>query len=230
MTLVQMEIKKVAIRPNGEEVIIRPGEKWELLDETDFKNSSYSKNWFFNPKWWSNATSFSATGYDTANWRIYSTGSHSYGCLGFNSSAYNVMGNAKKLKIVYDYLFIANNTNTYGSWIRLPRALLAKRSSWWQYEDALALNYSPVYSSAINWAVEYSWELVYDLESDTWTMTFTKLSDNTQSVVTMSWLKTYWTTSSLFSNTRSANPAFWGVYKDQGTTSYCWDMHVYYQV
>lgn len=201
---------------------------WILLDETNFKNSSYSKNWYFNPKWWANATSFSATGYDTANWRIYSTGNHSFSSLAFSSSAYNVMGNAKMLKIVYDYLLIANNTNRYGSWIKLPRVLIAKKSSWWQYEVRLNLNYTPVYTSAINWGVEYSWELIYDLEADTWTMTFTNLSDNTQSVVTMSWVKQYWTTSTLFSDTRSANPWFWGVYKDQGTTSYCGEMHVYY--
>lgn len=222
------KLKRIMMWVNNQEKQVRPKEGARtLFDETDFKNSSYSKNWYFLAawRWW--GSSFTQTAYDTANWRIYSTGSHSYAWIRFNSSSYNVIGDAKKIKIVYDYIFVANNTNRYGSWVILFLWELSKSSYWYGYNSYQSITHNPEFTDIIDNATEYSCELVYDLKNDTWTMTSTKISDGSKKTSTIGNLSTYWTTSSMFVGTSDRWSIWWQV-RDQWIASYFWDMHVYY--
>lgn len=223
------KVKKIFL---GED-LVWPKENWALLDETDFKHSSNSKNNMFKFTWWGDNTSFTNTAYDTTNWRIYSTSWHSMWKIYLKSDAFTPMQIAKKLKVIYDYLYLSNNTNYYTASLWIFWQNLDKNSSW--YTTNWSLTYNPGCPSIINIATPYSGVLEYDLINDTWTFAVTNLNNQSTGTSTVTWLKQYWkvTSNSSFFTTSAGDwytYAVWGVYLDQGTTCYFGDVHVYYML
>lgn len=205
-------------------------EAWVLYDETNFWSSVWSVNSKFKQSWWG-TTYWTATAYDTTNKRIYSNSTHSKAAISFTEAAYDDIGNAKKVKIVYDYLYVPNNTNTYSSWVFWFLHAWEKKSSW--YDIYWSWTYTLSSWAGFAHSVEYKWELVYDLVNDSWTFIFTNLSNQEKSIYNVSWWKQYWVkgwnNKSLFLWNREADSwtVLWWQVRDQWTTSYFWDMHVY---
>lgn len=203
---------------------------WILFEETNFKHSSYSKNWYLNPGWWWSATSFTYTAYDTTNGRLYSTGTHWYAGLYFTSAAYNIIGSATKFRIVYDYLYTSNNTASYWSWPVITLAEFYKKS--WSYSMnwyRTWISTSPELQTLLPVTIPHSAILDYDIANDSGLWTFTNLNTQAKATATMTWLSQYWNQNVIFNWSRSVGAMMWWLLLDKWTTSYFWDMHIYYQ-
>lgn len=210
-------------------VYIRSDQNYELVEETNFKQSIVSTQWLLRAQWWNGSTSFSNIWFDTTNGRIYSSSTHSLGEMFFNHTAYDTLGTAKKIKIIYDYLYLANNTSYYESNVWMFWHTISKRSSWrW---ESWAVTYNPTMTSNFEMDTPYSAVMEYDLVNDTGTFVATKISDQTKLNYTLSWAKQYWTktTSDSFFTTSwdPGNYKLGWVYMDQWSTCYFGDMHIY---
>lgn len=96
--------------------LVRPTIKWQLYKETDFKSSSW---WTFRVDWWNTNNSPSNIGFNTTDGYIYSTNSHSQARIHGVTSDFSSLSNAKAVKIVCDWIYRGNNTNSYNTavWI-----------------------------------------------------------------------------------------------------------------
>ena len=209
---------------------IRPENKLELYDETNFGSSVWTINSKFKQSWWGTQY-WTYTSYDTGNKRIYASSSHAKAILSFTEAAYDEIWQAKKVKIIYDYLYLANNTNQYNSEVSVFL------HSWYKSKYSFGENWVWTYTlaswTAFNYWIGYKWELVYDLVNDSWTFTLTNLSSNEETIYNVTWCKKYWvkdwTSNALFLWAREWGwgACLWWHTKDQWSTSYFWDMHVH---
>lgn len=194
-------------------------DNWILFDESDFATSTPSKNSQFHYSWWNGTTYWTNTSYDTTNKRIYANNSHCLAWFILNDST--ALVGAKKIKIIWDYAY-CYNSNTYSSGVHLMPFNLSMTYS-------LSVNwetwttYSPALNTFLTHSTPYSSEFIYDFDTDSWTLKVTNLSNQTETQCTVTWFKQYWD-----SKVNSWSLELFSMYKDQWSSSYLWDYHIYY--
>ena len=197
-----------------------PSVDWILFDETDYKNSVPSKNGKFHYVWWGNVSYWTNIWYDTTNWRVYSTSTHSLWATNINANSELV--NAKKIKFVCDYLY-CYNYNTYLSWTNFFPFTMQMNynfsASLWDQTTS-----DPAIGSVVTHSTPYSAEFYYDLDSDSWTLLIKNLNTQAETELAIAWFKYTWDT----------NLSWWNlgfsIWMDQGRSSYMWDVHLYYSL
>ena len=197
-----------------------PSVDWILFDETDYKNSVPSKNGKFHYVWWGNVSYWTNIWYDTTNWRVYSTSSHSLWATNINANSELV--NAKKIKFICDYLY-CYNYNTYLSWTNFFPFTMQMNynfsASLWDQTTS-----DPAIGSVVAHSTPYSAEFYYDLDLDSWTLLIKNLNTQAETELAIAWFKYTWDT----------NLSWWNlgfsIWMDQGRSSYMWDVHLYYSL
>ena len=190
---------------------------WQLYKETNFKSSSY---WWFRVAWWWTESWPSSTSFNTSEWYIYNSWSHWACCITPLQADYDLFQSANAIKIVCDWIYYVNNSNTYwnelwifGSWFRSrsanPFSLINCELTSWSN-----ISYSTWYT--YEFIIEKWW--YWQFTTSNWAVyTCTKSRD--QIVTTNSW----W----IFYPTQDSRTKMAWICLDQWSTNRMKDIHVY---
>ena len=118
---------------------VRPAIKWTLYKETDFKNSSWG---WFRVVGWNGASSASRVSFNTTNGYIYSSSTQSQANILPLVADLTTFSSAKAIKIVCDWIYRGNNTNSYNTSVWVWSVRFGKNSSEDRLWDATLLTWS----------------------------------------------------------------------------------------
>ena len=141
------KIKKILLATD----LIRPTWQynWNLYAETNFKNSSY---WWFRSMWWYTSSTPSNTAFNTSEWYIYTTWSHAQCKISPQTWDLTRFENANAIKIVFDWIYLTTNSNSYWSNSRVAWFWLDSNSSIFKLADAWVMTWASCVANT--W---YSW-------------------------------------------------------------------------